>query len=360
MPLTATFTAPSASFDFRGGRQSGLTAPTPSTGLQLFVTADNPSTLWVIAIGPRAGESLHVGTVTGTGVDTNTNLPAAGQPVLMAGNCDRAGSFTIDSLQIDGQGVITELQATFSVRCAINYPTPVTLTGAIQFNAPPSIAVPPGAAPRPPAQPTAADLAFVKAAYQQILGRQPDADGLAYFAQLVANGTPHSQVALSLEGIEYRTDLIRRLYSQYLGRSGDAAGVSSWAGALAGGITDEKVRAAFLGSDEYLAEHAGTGTGFLAALYHDVLGRMPDDGQAWWLAQLATGRPRAAASSAFLSSPEARRDAVIGFFQTYLGRNPDPQGLAYWADQLLHGTTDEEVIASFVGSGEFASRAFWP
>ena len=37
----------------------------------------------------------------------------------------------------------------------------------------------------------------------------------------------------------------------------------------------------------------------------------------------------------------------------YLGRDADPDGLAYWLAQFAAGQTNEDVIAGFTGSDEY-------
>jgi hypothetical protein len=126
---------------------------------------------------------------------------------------------------------------------------------------------------------------------------------------------------------------------------------------MTAGAPDESVRAAFLASDEYLAGHGAGDTTFVTALYRQVLGRAADAGLGWWVAQLGQGVSRSSVALAFVTSSEARRDTVSRDFSTVLGRPPDPNGLTFWANQLMRGATDEQVVASLVGSDEFSSRA---
>ncbi len=199
---------------------------------------------------------------------------------------------------------------------------------------------------------------FISNAYVDLLSRGPDQGGLNYFSGRVFRGAPRHEVAGTLTGsIEYRTTLVNGLYQRYLGRAGDSAGVNGWVSALGGTATDEGIAAAFIGSPEYFARHGGNNTGYIHAFYHDVLGRAPDAGAAYWVDQLNRGlRTRAAVASEFMGSVEFRTNVVNGIFAKYLGRGSDAGGVRYWVDQLGRGYRDEALIASFVGSDEYFTR----
>jgi hypothetical protein len=62
---------------------------------------------------------------------------------------------------------------------------------------------------------------------------------------------------------------------------------------------------------------------------------------------------RQAEATALVTSKEYRTDLVNGWYQRYLGRAADAAGLAGNVAALAAGTTDEQVIAGLVGSGEF-------
>ena len=50
---------------------------------------------------------------------------------------------------------------------------------------------------------------------------------------------------------------------------------------------------------------------------------------------------------------EYRDILVAGYYQKYLGRAADSQGLAFWVGMLQAGQTDEQVLAGIVGSDEY-------
>ncbi|HVS43194.1 MAG TPA: DUF4214 domain-containing protein, partial [Candidatus Dormibacteraeota bacterium] len=86
------------------------------------------------------------------------------------------------------------------------------------------------------------------------------------------------------------------------------------------------------------------------ALYHDVLGRLPDpDGRAYWIAHFNA----TTIAKQILYSAEGRAQLVGGYYQTYLGRAADAAGLTYWTQAILGGASDEQIIAFVLSSNEF-------
>ncbi|MEZ5230405.1 MAG: SpoIID/LytB domain-containing protein [Acidimicrobiales bacterium] len=93
---------------------------------------------------------------------------------------------------------------------------------------------------------------FVRALYRDLLHREPDAAGLAYWVQQMAKPTvsPPDVASGFYVSIESRRDRADRLYLRVLGRPADAAGRDAAAERIA--LTDDLVVAAELGtSDEF-------------------------------------------------------------------------------------------------------------
>jgi hypothetical protein len=197
---------------------------------------------------------------------------------------------------------------------------------------------------------------FVKAAYQTLLGRNVDANGLAYWSGAMRNGMSPSQFASTItSSTEYRSNLVSRMYQPYLHRSSDSGGVSYWVGQIANGATIEQVRLSFIGSSEYFQVHGGTSKGAVDALYKDVLARSVDSaGEQYWVQQLDSHQLSfSQLAASILYSEEGREHLVSGFYQDILGRQAPGADLAYWAGQLRNGTRDEAIVNLFVGSTEY-------
>jgi hypothetical protein len=203
--------------------------------------------------------------------------------------------------------------------------------------------------------PSAADEAFLHSAYEDLLGRAPDSEGITYWSAQLANGVSRGSVAATiLASTEYRTDLISDYYETYLGRASDSGGLTYWVAQRNGGARDESVLASILGSVEFYADSGSTAGGFVTALYTKLLSRSPDSGGlTYWEDELFSGASRSAIAVAFLASNEYRSDFVKAQYTELLGRAADSGGLTYWVAQLAGGASNESVIAGIVGSSEF-------
>jgi Domain of unknown function (DUF4214) len=92
-------------------------------------------------------------------------------------------------------------------------------------------------------------------------------------------------------------------------------------------------------------------------VYHDLLGRLPDDGgKAAWLRALAAGSSRMSVAYGFAACPEHESIVVAADYQQVLGRTPDRNEIAGWLANFQTGTTNEQILAAFVASDEFYAR----
>src|SRR5262249_48195079 len=98
---------------------------------------------------------------------------------------------------------------------------------------------------------------------------------------------------------------IRRAYELYLHRDPEQDGVHFWLALMRSGFRDESLEAGFLGSPEYIANHGGTGGGWVKGMYEDLLGREPEqDGYNFWVNALAHGANPAEVALGFAASEE--------------------------------------------------------
>jgi hypothetical protein len=111
-------------------------------------------------------------------------------------------------------------------------------------------------------------------------------------------------------------------------------------------------------SDEYFSNRGGgTNSGFLNALYQNLLQRPADPaGLNAWMQQLNNGTSRATVARAFVTSQEYRTNLVNAYYLHYLGRNADPGGLSNYVTALNNGGTDESVIAGLAASDEYYAK----
>lgn len=109
---------------------------------------------------------------------------------------------------------------------------------------------------------------------------------------------------------------------------------------------------------------------FVQNLYRELLGREPDPvGDSQWiglLEQQNNASGRAAVIQGIMNSSEYRTHLVSDLYQVFLGRAPEPAGLAFWIAKLQNpgtagqhsgGADEKSVLADILGSGEFFSRS---
>jgi Domain of unknown function (DUF4214) len=102
------------------------------------------------------------------------------------------------------------------------------------------------------------NAAFVNAAYQQLLGRAPDAAGISYWNFLLNFGVPRSFVLNGfITSPEYNTRVAHRvtanlLYLTLLQRTGEPAGIHFWTVVQDFGVPMNSIIGSFINSPEYL------------------------------------------------------------------------------------------------------------
>jgi len=119
----------------------------------------------------------------------------------------------------------------------------------------------------------------IRAAYRDILGRDPDAAGLRfYLGRLLDAGWSEPQLRDALRrSDEFRSRdfsaIVRRVYREVLGRDPDTSGLASYTRALGRGQTEAELRAELRRSRE---GDALSVTAAITRAYRDVLKREPD------------------------------------------------------------------------------------
>lgn len=145
------------------------------------------------------------------------------------------------------------------------------------------------------------DAAFVRLVYRNVLGREPDAAGLAYWkAELNSGAVRRGEVMLGFsDSPEFKAAVghldpgeIDRLYRAFFRREALAEGRNHWLGERARGMSLDTIAAAFAASPEFVDTYGSLdAVAFVQLVYRNVLGRSPDaGGSAYWTEQLSTGR----------------------------------------------------------------------
>ena len=239
---------------------------------------------------------------------------------------------------------------------------------------------------------------FVTRLYNVCLDREPDAEGLEYWTNiLVKRERTGSQVGYGFAFSEEfknhnycNTCYAKQLYKAFLGREYDEGGLEHWVGKLNDGVTREEVLNGFLLSVEFgaICEEYGIdrGTGiavpqygtvakgtcagcgesdnvtqFITRLYSVCFNREPDveglnhNCELLWnhtitATQMAHGF---IFSQEFLNLGLDDSAFLDSLYRSMMDREADEEGKNYWMDKLANGTSREEVFMGFAKSVEF-------
>ncbi len=167
-------------------------------------------------------------------------------------------------------------------------------------------------------------------------------------------------------------DFVTRFYSSVLERSPDSAGLAAWVNFLqahcnATGFNG--IAVGFFDSPEFRLAKPQTLTSLVTKLYNTFLGRSPEPGGlAAWVAIFRQAR-LLIATQGFIPSPEfqsilpnpadgtAVANLVTRLYTQVLLRAPEPAGLAAWVDFIKNTGDFASMAQGFLLSPEFESRA---
>ena len=173
---------------------------------------------------------------------------------------------------------------------------------------------------------------------------------------------------------------VTRLYRYFLDREPEADGLNAWCDVLEFGTgTGAQVVVGFAHSKEFTALEM-TDNDYISCLYRIILGREPDNhGLLAWLSVLEQGYSRDKVLEGFVNSQEMKaicddmgvtpgsfkskdqgmqiRNFVTRLYRLCLGREPDSQGLDYWSSSLQFGKINGySAVMGFFTSEEMAGR----
>jgi hypothetical protein len=206
-----------------------------------------------------------------------------------------------------------------------------------------------------------ANQRLVEQLYLDLLQRQADGSGLAFWSAQLDAGAPAQSIALGIEGSpEYQKLEVQQLYLHYLHRTADAQGLAFFTGQLAAGATTEQVASEIVSSSEYFnVRGGGSNSGALAALFGDALGRaITPAEQSSFAAQFSNGASFGDVSAEVFNSQEFSGHLIDVLFQDFLRRRADASGVSFFGNTLSGGSGDPvlDVIAGILGSGEYNSK----
>jgi hypothetical protein len=204
------------------------------------------------------------------------------------------------------------------------------------------------------------ELDWTTSLYTKLLGRTPNQTELTNVLVAVLNGFSarrQADATAIAASVEAEAAAVAGYYMQFLGRAALPSEVSPWVNLLQSGGSREQVIAAIVSSDEYFQKQGGTNTQFVDQLYLDLLGRPRDPNDAGFVSGLAGGTLTSLrVAQAILGSAEYAQHLVSQFYGSLLGRQGSTSELNGWAQLLLQGARDEQIMAMIVSSGEYFER----
>jgi hypothetical protein len=301
---------------------------------------------------------------TSVSLSSSSNIIISGRPitftatvtVLAPGAGNPAGSVNfLDSGTVIGSaplvGNTATLQTTFSAGTHSISAAYVSADGNFS-----------GSAAVTPSVVTAGTLnqAFVDKVYIDLLHRHADPGGLAGWTAALDRGTNRNTIVRGIENsFEYRQIEVNNLYQEFLHRNADAGGLAGWVNFLNTG-TVEQVGSMLVASPEYLnaARVHNDNNAWLAALGQDAMGHaFSNQEQSVLLLLLQNFTPRDKVALLALRSSEAESALIGSYYQRFLHRAADQNGLNGWVSNVVNGgQRQEDVIAGIVSSDEYFSQ----
>jgi Glucose / Sorbosone dehydrogenase/Domain of unknown function (DUF4214) len=207
---------------------------------------------------------------------------------------------------------------------------------------------------------------FVQQQYRDFLGREADAQGLAFWVPSITGGTSTRGALpaafLNAPEFDASAGAVTRLYLAAFARLPDLGGWQFFSRELANaGQTLVALSTQFAQSEEFRARYGSLSDAqYVGQLYRNVLGREADaDGLSFWIGQVAQiGRGGMLAAFSQSSEFAANTRAEVFVFSAYaamLQRVPDNEGLAFWAGEYRRGRADA-LPGLFVASAEYRQR----
>ncbi|MCR5720464.1 MAG: DUF4214 domain-containing protein, partial [Lachnospiraceae bacterium] len=228
---------------------------------------------------------------------------------------------------------------------------------------------------------------FVERCYEISFQRTPDEEGAKFWEDQLVNGKMCASVVVYnfMFGKEYTDQktsddqFVKDAYAMFMGREPEEEGYNFWINYLWEGASRRDVFTSFANSDEFykLSQNAGLTAGFFTnsydhnkinrinlfveRFYKTCLGRIGDkEGQTYWTKGLLNGSLNGSDCAAnFIKSTEyksfnkVKDEFVEDMYETFMGREGEDAGFAYWTGELKKGLQRDKVFEGFVNSNEF-------
>jgi len=194
----------------------------------------------------------------------------------------------------------------------------------------------------------------VMALYADLLLRPVDPSGLSTWSLQLARGVSQTALVGSLtKSNEYVRLRVTQAYQEVLGRAPEAGGLAGWTNAIMSGkLRVDDVQRVFYTTPEFYNRSGGTSRGYVDLLYRAALKRSPSPSEsASWTRRLAVAGRSAVVHGVWFSM-EAAMSRAGKYYEVFLKRVPDRAGQTGWARVLL-GQGEGAVRIGIAGSKEY-------
>jgi len=207
---------------------------------------------------------------------------------------------------------------------------------------------------------------FAMQLYRDVLYREGETTGIAYWQSRIDSGMTRSEVAVAfLDSVEFQAGAgaIARLYFGSLNRLPDATGMTFWMDQQKAGSTIEQIANVFAASSEFTVLNSGlTDSAFVQKQYQTILGRAATtQEQTDWGTQLSAGANRGVVVLGLTESAEYKltSDTKLSVALDYLGllgRPAEQEGFDYWVNMQTTTAPEITVVGGFIASAEYHDR----
>lgn len=298
-----------------------------------------------------------------TGLVVTETVPPSFVLLSFAGNGWSCSGFVCSQVQTLSPGASSSLSATVSV--AANSPASVTNQVTLAGGG----LIQPLTALDPTVVTASGSFVFVRQQYRDLLDREPDPGGLAFW-QTVLNQGAFTQAGLAaafLGGQEFGNlgYKVIKLYLAVLGRAPAITEWKSWQDSFRAGTDTIGLINSLATSAEYSNRFGANlpASQFLTLAYRNILGRDPDPGGlSYWTGVLNSGQiSQTVLIGSFalgLEFENLMRSKVYAnaCFLAFLRRNGDAGSVSSLSSQLDGGASLGVVVGQIVGSPEYQTR----
>jgi hypothetical protein len=215
---------------------------------------------------------------------------------------------------------------------------------------------------------SASNEAFVMQQYLDFLGRDGDAEGIAYWKGELDNGTLTRADCVNSfvfsDEFQAKVAPVSRIYLAYFLRIPDTGGLEFWINEKLAGKTISDISDSFAASTEFQNTYGSLNNAdFVNLVYTNLFNRAADSGGfAYWKGQLDNEiDSRGTVMASFSESQEnitltESNIRVISFYYGMLRRAPDQGGYDFWVNELKIGKSPNDLINGFISSAEYQQR----